>query len=60
MDFAQKTAVKRIQEAQKTGAEAIVTACPFCEQNIGDALSSMDNGIALYDLTDIMIKALEL
>jgi len=60
MDFAQKTATKRIGEAKKTGAEAIVTACPFCEQNIGDALSKMDDPVELYDLTDLLIKALDI
>ncbi len=59
IDFAQKTATKRIEEAKKTGAQAIVTACPFCEQNIGDALSKMDEDIDMYDLTDLLIKALE-
>jgi heterodisulfide reductase subunit D len=59
MDFAQKTAVKRIGEAKKTGAEAIVTSCPFCEQNIGDAMSSLDEEMEVLDLTDIMIKAIE-
>ncbi len=60
MDFAQKTATKRIEEAGKTGADAIVTACPFCEQNIGDALDKMDDGMAVYDLTDILVKVLNL
>ena len=59
MDFAQKTAVKRIGEAKKTGAEAIVTSCPFCEQNIGDALSSLDEEMEVLDLTDIMISSIE-
>ena len=58
MDFAQKTAAKRIGEARKTGAEAIVTACPFCEQNIGDALDAMDDAMQLFDLTDLMVRAL--
>jgi Fe-S oxidoreductase len=60
MDFAQKTATKRIEEARKTGAEAIVTACPFCEQNIGDALDKMDDGMSVYDLTDILVKVLNI
>jgi len=60
MDFAQKTALKRLQEAKKTGAQAVVTACPFCEQNLGDALSKMDDGLELYDLTDLLIKALDI
>jgi len=60
IDFAQKTATKRIEEAKKTGAQAIVTECPFCEQNIGDALSKMDESIQLFDLTDILMKVLDI
>lgn len=60
IDFAQKTATKRIEEAKKTGAQAIVTQCPFCEQNIGDALSKMDDPLELYDLTDLLVKALNM
>jgi Fe-S oxidoreductase len=59
MDFAQKTALKRIGEAKKTGAEAIVTSCPFCEQNIGDAMSNLDDEMEVLDLTDILIKAID-
>ena len=60
IDFAQKTATKRIEEAKKTGAQAIITECPFCEQNISDALSKMDESIQLFDLTDILMKVLEI
>ncbi len=60
MEFAQKTAHKRISEAQKTGAQAIVTSCPFCEQNIGDALNKSDDGMEIYDLTDMLIRVLDL
>ncbi len=59
IDFAQKTAFKRIDEAKKTGAEAIVTSCPFCEQNIGDALSKMTDGMQLFDLIELLSKVVK-
>ena len=34
-DFAGWVAAERLREAAGTGAEALVTACPFCEQNLG-------------------------
>ncbi len=58
IDFALKTAAKRIDEARKTGAGAIVTSCPFCEQNIGDALNTMNDPLGLFDLTDLLIKSI--
>ncbi|NLK71733.1 MAG: hypothetical protein GX285_01780 [Clostridiales bacterium] len=35
-EFNMDTASERILEAQSTGAEAIVTACPWCERNFMD------------------------
>lgn len=34
-DFARTVAAERTREAASTGAAALVTACPFCEQNLG-------------------------
>ena len=38
-DFANWTATERIEEAKSTGAEAIVSACPWCERNFMDAIT---------------------
>ena len=35
-DFARTVASERTREAAGTGAAALVTACPFCEQNLGE------------------------
>ncbi|MCX8043653.1 MAG: (Fe-S)-binding protein [Desulfobacterota bacterium] len=56
-DFARATALKRIAEAQKTGAQALVTQCPFCEQNLMDALAQVQNGMQLFDLNELVIRA---
>ena len=37
---------ERIEEAAATGAEAIVTACPWCEQNFDDAVEQAAAGAA--------------
>ena len=39
-DFSSWTAGERIEEAKSTGAEALVTACPWCERNFIDAVSA--------------------
>jgi heterodisulfide reductase subunit D len=36
-DFAWKAANERLEEAEATGAEILMTACPFCELNMGQA-----------------------
>ena len=57
-DFAQWTALERLEEAKDTGAQAIATSCPWCESNLGNAIKGMEEKIALYSLTDLMAKAL--
>jgi heterodisulfide reductase subunit D len=60
VDFARATAMKRIAEARKTGAQTIVTQCPFCEQNIGDAIDVSGDAMEICDLTDILTAALDM
>ncbi len=35
-EFANWVATERVKEAASTGADTLVTACPFCEQNLGE------------------------
>jgi Fe-S oxidoreductase len=58
-DYARYTARSRIEEALDTGAEALVTACGWCERNFRDAMQS--NGrksMQVYDILDLVLKAL--
>jgi Fe-S oxidoreductase len=57
-DFAFKTASERIEEAKETGADALVTCCPYCEQNLADPLKSHGENMKIYDLTDLILQAL--
>lgn len=57
-DFAQWTALERLEEAKDTGAQAIATSCPWCESNLGNAVKGMEEKIGLYSLTDLMAQAL--
>jgi Fe-S oxidoreductase len=57
-DFAVWTATERIEEAEATGAEAIVTACPWCERNFKDAIRANGNKMEIYDITELLDKAM--
>ncbi len=57
-DFSAWTAKERIQEARAIGAEALVTACPWCESNFIGSLDKNDDGIMVYDIIDLVMKAL--
>jgi len=57
-DFNEWTARERIVEAMATGAEAIVTACPWCERNFKDSIEKMGADMEVYDVVELVKKAM--
>ncbi len=57
-DFAQWTARERIEEAVSTGAEAMVTACPWCEKTFNEAIASSGSSLKVYDIVELVENAL--
>jgi len=57
-DFALWTAEERIEEAESTRAEALVTCCPYCEQNFNDAIEKSKKSLKVYDLVEIVFQAI--
>jgi Fe-S oxidoreductase len=53
-EFAAFTAAERVAEARSTGAQALVTACPHCIQNLGGDSSDLK----VYDVVEILDKAI--
>ena len=47
-----------MQEAADTGAEAVVTCCPFCEMNLKDASAAEPEGLQVVDLLQLVSEAL--
>jgi Fe-S oxidoreductase len=52
------TATERIAEAKATGAEALVSACPWCERNFRDAINAQGDTMKVYDLVELVQQAL--
>ena len=57
-DFARWTANERIAEAESTGAEAIVTACPWCVKNFNDAIKESGSSLKVYDVVELLERAI--
>jgi Fe-S oxidoreductase len=57
-DFSVWTTEQRIAEALSTGAQALVSACPFCESNFKSAIGSLKSPISYYDLTELAAAAI--
>jgi Fe-S oxidoreductase len=56
--FARWTATERIEEADSTGAEAIVTACPWCEKTFNEATKENGSNLKVYDIVELVEKAI--
>lgn len=56
-DFAAWTAGERIAEAEDTGVEALVTACPGCRRSFMDAVKNSGSGLKVYDVAELVARA---
>jgi Fe-S oxidoreductase len=57
-DFALMTARERLEEAKDTGAQALVTACPWCVRNFKDALQETGEKMDVYDVVELVLEAM--
>ena len=57
-EFALWTGLERLGEAESTGAEAIVSCCPWCQASFNDAIERNKSSVRYYDLTELVSMAL--
>ena len=57
-DFSNWTATERIEEAKFTGAEGIVSACPWCERNFMDAVKQSSGNMKVFDIIELVAQAI--
>ena len=58
-DFALAVAKERVEEAETTGASAIVSACPWCEANLSDGIDASGSKMKVMDILDLIEQAVE-
>jgi Fe-S oxidoreductase len=56
-EYAAWTAAERLEEAAATGAEALVTSCPWCERVFTDAVEETGSGLVVRDLSELLLEA---
>jgi len=56
--LALEIAKTRIKEAEDTGAEYLVSICPFCYRNLNDAIKSLNSQIRMIDLIELISLSL--
>jgi len=59
-DFALWSAAERLKEAKEAGANALVSACPFCKRNLKEAAEKEQQGeLEVYDVVELVNMCLE-
>ncbi len=53
-DFAVSTSEERIREAELTGAEILLSCCPFCKNNLEDGAKMAKSELEVMDLTEFL------
>lgn len=54
-DLALEIGRRRIEMAEATGADSIVTCCPWCERNLAEAAASAGSDIEVLDLVTLVL-----
>jgi Fe-S oxidoreductase len=57
-EFAAWTAGQRLDEANATGAEALVTACPWCQRNFADTIKATGDRLKVFDIVELVERAM--
>nr|MDO8100040.1 (Fe-S)-binding protein [Candidatus Njordarchaeota archaeon] len=52
-EWSLEMAKNRVKEALETGAGTMVSACPFCKRNLGDAAREMASSLKVLDLVEL-------
>ncbi|MEF8774016.1 MAG: (Fe-S)-binding protein [Halobacteriales archaeon] len=55
----ERFADRRAKQADETGAAELVTACPYCVQNLEDGVKKTGVDMPVRDLTQVVIEALD-
>jgi len=55
-DMAVNIAAERIRDAEETGAEILVTCCPFCVVNLTQGAKQIGSKIKVMDLSEVLLK----
>lgn len=58
-DFASWAAEQRLAEAKAVGAEAVVSACPWCKENFAKAVSRNGAKLKVFDISELILASVE-
>jgi heterodisulfide reductase subunit D len=57
-DIQTKMAQRRIQEAEETGADQLVSCCPFCYQGLNVGITALESQLVMRDISALIAESL--
>ncbi|MHA2008602.1 MAG: (Fe-S)-binding protein [Promethearchaeota archaeon] len=57
-ELSMEMATNRVKEAVETGAEYLVSTCPFCWRNLNDAIEASGSNIKMVDLVELLLESI--
>ncbi len=58
-EISQKAAIRRVREAEETGASVLVTSCPFCMQSLKAAAQNIGSPIDVVEMSVFLDRYVE-
>ena len=58
-ELAKKIAADRVKAIEETGAKTVVSACPFCENNLVSGAKLIGSDVEVIDVVDLLKRAIE-
>ena len=58
-DFALWAAEQRLAEVKEVGAQAVVSACPWCKDNFTKVISRNGERLKVYDISELVLASIE-
>ncbi len=57
-EIQEKISLRRIEEAEATGADELISACPFCFAGLQVGIKALDSHLVMKDVTSLVAEAL--
>lgn len=58
-ELTEAISLRRVGQAEKTGAQILVTACPQCERVLGEAVREKGSRLRVMDIVELVRQAIE-
>jgi heterodisulfide reductase subunit D len=57
-DIQNKMAQRRVKEAEETGADSLVSCCPFCFQGLNIGITAVESQLMMKDMSSLVAESL--